>query len=84
VTTGGRIEKLREDAATDTRRGVRTRSVADIEICAGSRACRWDAHPAMETVDVRGWMAFPTPAEQDQWIRDHADHAMLHLEVEDV
>jgi hypothetical protein len=38
----------------------------------------------METVDVRGWMAFPTPAEQDQWIRDHADHAMLHLEVEDV
>jgi hypothetical protein len=33
-------------------------------------------------VDVRGWPALPTPAERDQWIRDHSDHAMLYLEVE--
>jgi hypothetical protein len=34
-------------------------------------------------VAVRGRPELPTPAERDQWIRDHSDHAMLYLEVED-
>lgn len=32
-------------------------------------------------VDVRGWPTLATPAERDQWIHDHSDHAMLYLEV---
>ena len=33
-------------------------------------------------VDVRGWPQLATAAEQDKWVRDYSDHAMLYLEVQ--
>lgn len=35
-------------------------------------------------VSVRGWPQKPTPAEQDQWIQDYSDHALLYFEVHKV
>jgi endonuclease/exonuclease/phosphatase family metal-dependent hydrolase len=35
-------------------------------------------------VDVRGWPALATPAEQTAWIKAHSDHGLLYLEVQKV
>jgi hypothetical protein len=32
-------------------------------------------------VSARGWPKEPTPAEQDQWIHEYSDHALLYFEV---
>jgi hypothetical protein len=33
-------------------------------------------------VDVRGWPALDTPAQQNKWISDYSDHGLLYLEVQ--
>lgn len=37
---------------------------------------------AGKDVDVRGWPALATPADQTAWIKSYSDHGLLYLEVQ--
>jgi hypothetical protein len=35
-------------------------------------------------VSVRGWPKEPTSVNQDQWVRDYSDHALLYFEIQSI
>lgn len=55
---------------------------SDLDHVVAARHLKFKAFSGGAEISVRGWAAEPTPAAQDQWIKDHSDHCLLFFQVE--
>lgn len=57
---------------------------SDLDHVIAASHLKFKKFPAGAEVDCRGWTQLSQVADQDKWIKEHSDHALLYLEVQKV